>query len=160
MSFQLYGMSYLIFPFIFISACYMTLVYLFHYFHGMFVSINILEYWFARKNWTSYFTLFMSIERSCIYRGAFVSDSKCPLLQKGNLWTEKGSYLKVTWSLLAYDCILVVFMEMISLFLQIIEYANNRGFTSIIVVHTNRREPGLHSPINSKKLAFFSYWCL
>ena len=30
---------------------------------------------------------------------------------------------------------------------QIVEYAKNRDFTSLIVVHTNRREPGMHSSL-------------
>ena len=30
---------------------------------------------------------------------------------------------------------------------QIVEYAKNRNFTSLIVVHTNRREPGMHSSL-------------
>ena len=30
---------------------------------------------------------------------------------------------------------------------QIVDYAKNRDFTSLIVVHTNRREPGMHSSL-------------
>jgi ribosome production factor 1 len=30
---------------------------------------------------------------------------------------------------------------------KIVEYANNRDFTSLVVVHTNRREPGKNPSI-------------
>lgn len=32
--------------------------------------------------------------------------------------------------------------DIMFIFLQIVEYANKKEFTSMIVVHTNRREPG------------------
>jgi ribosome production factor 1 len=44
-----------------------------------------------------------------------------------------------------------------------VEYANNREFTSVMVVHTNRREPGRNSSISFSFLMFLfvtSYSCI
>jgi ribosome production factor 1 len=44
------------------------------------------------------------------------------------------------WVLQVLCCMLL--LKYVQFLMQIIEYANNKEFTSIIVVHTNRREPG------------------
>jgi hypothetical protein len=43
-------------------------------------------------------------------------------------------------------------------FFQIVEYANNRDFTSLIVVHTNRREPGTNQPFFTGNCSTSSFY--
>lgn len=89
-----------------------------------------------------------SAERTGLYIRVTVCDPKFSLLQERNLWFEEG---EVFYSLnfqyqIAIPSAVSWWMLMV---VQIIEYAKKKDFTSIIVVHTNRREPG----------EWYFWWC-
>ena len=49
----------------------------------------------------------------------------------------------------SFNLVIYVFISIVThCYFQIVEYANNREFTSVMVVHTNRREPGKNSSIS------------